>query len=293
MKDENPEDTVSDPARMPIYLDEAVRPLFDLHAANELQPDEWFPSNGPAQKLHRIATSMSDLEDSIESYFATSTPKKRRIRLRAMTVPLHSLCVGLVDTINAVQSEQEVHSRLPKNCMKQLTTLRSWFVDRVPFDRKGKLGKLRNKVGAHMDDSLDPAELRALAATADSTEVGEWIHVCLSVACDLLKLDAYSWAASAKNEDQVILMWQEPFMAVMRIQNNHVVGLDGVLMSPRSPKQDVLERIASLCDSSQKLFTREAKWRISGFFHDEPGQCWASSLRMTGGRGEPLPSESP
>lgn len=284
MKDENPEDKISGQTRMPIYLDEAVRPLFDLHAAEELQPDEWFPSNGPAQKLHRIATSMSDLEDVVESYFATSNPKKRRIRLRAMTVPLHSLCVGLIDTINAVQSEQRVHSRLPPNCMKKLTVLRSWFVDRVPFDRKGKLGRLRNKVGAHLDESLGPVELRELAATADSTEVGEWIHVCLSVACDLLKLDAYSWTASTKDQNQVILMWQEPFMAVMRTQDNHMIGLDELLMSSRSPKQDVFESIASLCDSSQALFTRETRWRISGFCHDQPGQGWASCLRTKGGK---------
>jgi hypothetical protein len=279
MQDDDESETIQEGGGMPIFLDNIERPILDVNSAEEHQPDEWFPANGPAQKLCRCATCLSDLEDGIESYLLTAHPKKRRIRMRMMMVPLHSLCVSLIDIINAVQSDQQIHSRLPKDCTKHLTQLRTWFVSKVPFDRKGKLGNLRNKIGAHLDQSTLPDELRKIAESADTTEIGEWIHLCLSVMCDLLKLDVYTWSASTGKEDQFILMSQEPLMAVLRTKDNHVVGLDGVLMMKRSPRNDVLERVSKLCETSQPLFTRDSAWQISGFYRDDPKFGWASSLR--------------
>ena len=67
--------------------------------------------------------------------------------------------------------------------------------------------------------------MREIARTADPTEFGEWIHACIGVICDLLKLDVYMWSASTTAEWLIITMCQEPMMAVFRVEDGKVVEL--------------------------------------------------------------------
>jgi hypothetical protein len=131
----------------PIYEDPLKRKIFDAVGGSD-QKGEWLPMNNPAKRLCKCLEGLRDIEESVEHYNTAQAVKKRRRRLRGIVVPLHSLCVSVVDLINGIQSEKNVHQLLPQNCTTQLTQLRERFETLVPFRGKGKLAILRNKVSA-------------------------------------------------------------------------------------------------------------------------------------------------
>lgn len=264
---------------MPIYLDQMDRRVVDFNDDDSLQPAEWHPMNTAATRLCRCHVALGDVQEAVEHYLSTADPKKRRRRIRAVSIPLHNLCEGIIDTINAIQSDQSIHDRLPPDATKQLSELRTRFVSLVPFDRKGKLGIIRNRISAHLDKSEFPSDMREIVRSADPTEFGEWIHCCVGLMCDLLKLDAYRWTATTQKKDTIITMFQEPIMAVLRVEDGKVVEFAGALLRKRSPKHDIFEAASSLCESSQQLFERHSSLRISGFREDDPKDGWARMLR--------------
>ncbi len=201
-------------------------------------------------------------------------------RVIEIAVPMHSLCVGLVDLINIIQSDTQVHSRLPSGATSLLNPLRSRMVTLVPFDRNGKLGILRNKLVAHYDKDFLPSEMRHLDSQTDPTEMGEWIHISLSVLCDLLKLDAYMWTAVGPRPDTSIVMCQEPVMTVFRREEERLVEIEGFYASKMSPRKMVFVHIEKVSKLSQKLFERHSRYRIGGFTPDSP-QDWARTLSTT------------
>lgn len=265
--------------RIPIYLDTLDRGVVDFNHEEGQIGQEWHPMNGAASQLCRCHVALGDLEEAIEHCLATKDQKKRRRRLRAASVPLHNLCVGIIDTINAVQSDSKRHSHLPATAPKDLTSMRSWFVSHVPFDRKGKLGILRNRVSAHLDDGESPSEMRQIAKSVDGTEFGEWVNICVAVLCDLLKLDAYMWNTDGPAEGLITIMCQDPFMTVLRIEDQRAVAIEDLLVAKRSPKMDISERVQSVCALAQRLFERKSQFAIRGFYVDDAKQGWSTTLR--------------
>lgn len=268
---------------VPIYRDPVRRTLVDT-ASESYDPNEWHPMNGPANKLLKCHEALQDILENLETYLATDSVKKRRRRLRSMFVPLHSLCVALVDLINQIQSDHQMHDRLPANATKNLTLLRSRFVELVPFSRDGKLGKLRNKISAHYEKTMTPGDMRNLYQETDSTEVGEWLHLGLSTLCDLLKLDAYMWTASGPEPDTSIIMCQEPLMSCIRVKDSQITGIEGFFMQSESPRDHVFSLVIEIAEVSQPLFQRHCKFRINRFKKDSEGASWAQTLENTHGK---------
>lgn len=271
---------------IPVYLDPFDRGVVDFNHEGVQIGREWHPMNKAASQLCRCYVALGDLEEAIEHCLSTKDQKKRRRRLRAASVPLHNLCVAIVDAINAIQSDSTRHSHLPVTAPKDLTAMRSRFVHLVPFDRKGKLGILRNRISAHLDSGESPSEMREIAKSVDGTEFGEWINICAATLCDLLKLDAYMWTTDGPQEGLTTIMCQEPIMTVLRIEEQRAVGIEGFFASKRSPKHDVLNRIQILCSLAQNLFERRSRFEIRGFYEDDAKRGWSSLLRdlpaMTG-----------
>ena len=261
---------------IPIYLDPLDRKLVDS-TGEVAGPDEWHPSNPAADRLLKCREALHDIQEVLESYRLAKASSKKRRRLRALFVPLHSLSVGIIDLMNQIQSDKTFHDRIPDGATSTITKLRTYFVEHVPFDRKGKLGRLRNKLAAHYETSMSPAEMRDLLNSTDSTEVGEWFHISLGVLCDLIKLDAYSWYAEGPEEGMTTTMCQEPLVSVWRVEDSKMVGLEGMFMCKESPKKSYVEQLQEVAEISQCLFERPCKYRIDGFYQDS-GKDWARSL---------------
>ena len=261
---------------IPIYFDHVDRKLVD--ATSEIDaPEEWHPMNQAADRLLKCREALHDIDEIIESYSNVKASAKKRRRLRAIFVPLHSLCVNLVELLNQIQSDKRVHDRLPVNTGATVAKLRTYFVTHVPFDRKGKLGLLRNRVSAHYESSMSPAAMRDLLNSTDSTEVGEWLHIAIGVLCDTLKLDAYMWTADGPQANSVTMMCQEPIVSVFRIEDSKISGIGGFYLCKTSPRTMLFEDVQRVTESSQCLFERVCRYRISGFVED-CREDWARTL---------------
>jgi|ERR1035437_6619009 hypothetical protein len=270
----------------PIYEDPVKRKIFDA-TGDEDQKGEWQPMNSPAEWLCKCIEGLKDIQDAIEHFNAVQAPKKQRRRLRGVFVPLHALCVSIVDLIHSIQAEKSVHTSLPENCSPQLTQLRERFEGLVPFKSKGKLAMLRNKVSAaHYDKDLSPAEMRELIKSVTSSEIGEWINICLGVLSDLLKLNAYRWSVEAPADNTAVIFCETdiPIMSVVDvdIQQKRITGLRGMYLTT-SPRVIIFETIKELVKSTDTLFADGVKYsfRIRGFNEDPPGVGWSAILRST------------
>lgn len=253
---------------IPVYLDPIDRNLVD--PTSEISdPKEWHPSNNAADRLLKCREALNDIQEVLESFNAAKASTKKRRRLRAIFVPLHSLCINLIELLNQIQSDKSIHDRLPPNTTSTITKLRSYYVSAVPFDRKGKLGLLRNRVSAHYDSSMSPSEMRDLLNSTDSTEIGEWLHISIGVLCDVLKLDAFMWNASGPSDDTVTTMCQEPLVSVLRVKDSTVVGFDGFFLCKKSPRMMVFDQIKEVASLSQSLFERQTQYQIGGFKPDD------------------------
>jgi hypothetical protein len=271
---------------MPIYEDPVKRKIFDV-TGDEEQKGEWQPMNSPAEWLCKCIEGLKDIQSAIEHFNAVKTPKKQRRRLRGIFVPLHALCVSINDLIKSVQAEKSVHTGLPNDSVAQLTLLREKFEGLVPFKSKGKLAMLRNKVSAaHYDKDLSPAEMRELIKSVTSSEIGEWINICLGVLSDLLKLNAYRWSVEAPANNTAVIFCETdiPIMSVVDvdIQQKRITGLRGMYLTT-SPRVIIFETIKELVKSTDTLFEDGAKYkfRITGFNEDPPGVGWSAILRST------------
>jgi len=189
--------------------------------------------------------------------------------------------------INSIQAEKSVHSRLPPNCTADLTQLREKFEALIPFRNKGKLAVLRNKGStAHYDRDLSPEEMRELIKNVSSTEVGEWINICLGTLSDLLKLNAYKWSVEAPAENTAVIYCEDsvPIMSVVDvdIQQRRITGLRGIYLTT-SPRVIIFETIKELIDAADTLFEEGSKYqfRINGIHEDPPDVNWSKILRST------------
>ena len=270
----------------PVYVDPVDRKIVDA-TGDEDQKGEWLPMNKPAEILCKCLEGLRDIQEAIEQFNSVQAPKKRRRRLRGVFVPLHSLCICIVDLMNIIQSEKSVHPRLPMNCTAQLTELQERFKKLVPFGWKEKLGILRNKVSAaHYDKDLSPAETRELLKNVTSEEVGEWINICLATLCDLLKLNVYDWSTEAPAENTAVILCERPIpiMSVVEVdvQKHRITGFKSINLTT-SPRVIIFETVMEVTKSTDTLFDAGSKsqFRINGYSEDSPGVGWSAVLRST------------
>jgi hypothetical protein len=186
--------------------------------------------------------------------------------------------VCTVGLLNAIMSERQFRERLPEHCGRDANKLASFLREHVPFEKKGKLALLRNKVAAHYDVDMTPFEMRALNQSVELTEVAEWISVALAVICDAAKLNVFTWSGRGYSENSVMLMCTEPLMTDFQTKDGQIVGINGCYIS-ESPKWQIYSAIKRVWTLSDQMFERHSRWRIRGFVEDTPDQHWSKILR--------------
>ena len=266
-----------------LYIDTLDRKIVDM-AGDEDQKGEWQPVNNPAAKLCKCIEGLRDIQETIEQVNSVQAPKKRRRRLRGISVPLHALCIATRQLIESIKAETSIHALLPEDCTLQLTRLQERFGTLVPFGSKEKLGLLRNKVGAHYDKDMSPAEMRDLVKSLTSSEIGGWINNCLATLCDLLKLNAYKWSTEAPDAYSAVILCEQPtpVMSIVEVdlQQGRITGFRGSFLT-KSPRTVIFETIIKeVAKSADTLFVDGSNRgsRISGFHEDLPGVGWSAVL---------------
>lgn len=262
-------------AGLPIYADQ-VRRLVD--AATELQPQNWQPANFAAQKLFRCIECLRDIEVILKSASRAINPVKRRRKLKIMLTPLHSLAEASRDLLNDLETNPATVCRLPQGVRDLLPHMRSQLLRNVPIGKGGLLSTARNKISAHIDSDLSSDEMRTLLSQAEPAQIGLWLHTCVAIIADLIKVPVFFWSCDSDREDEIRILFNEPFVITLGLapdgKVNRLLGADFI---PEPPRYGVFQLLKRIISSSKWLFGPRDP-RITGFTEDKPGSSWPKSL---------------
>lgn len=262
-------------AGMPIYADQ-VRQLMD--SATELQPHNWHPANVAAEKLFRCVESLRDIDELLKSAGRSKSVTKRRRKLKIMLTPLHSLAESIRNLLDDLECNPDSVCRLPPGARELLPHMRSELLRNVAIGRGGLLSTTRNKISAHIDKDLSSEEMRELLAQAEPAQVGFWLHACVSVFSDLIKLPVFFWSCDAEHKDAVRILFSEPFVVTLGIDpNGKVNSLLNIHLITQPPRYDIFRLLMKVVSNSKWMFGPSDQ-RITRFVEDGPGTPWAKSL---------------
>ena len=241
---------------LPVYIDKTNRDLADS-TENIIDVDCWYPGNKPAEKIWRCVESLRDLDDILETiqYLKNATKKKRR--LKQIATPLHSLIININQLLNDVTSNAETKKRMTEEEIKDFNRIKQEYENYVPFKGNQTLGKIRNKLSAHVDKKITPHEAASLINNVDSSDFGKWLHASIHVFTDLLNLNIYNWSCKSPSEEYIRIMSNEPFIVTFKIsENNELKALAGVDIAKESPKEPMARLIESIVVKSQWMFKK-------------------------------------
>ena len=241
----------------------------------------WLPGNQTAEKLWRCVECFRDLQTFLEDAPQLKEAAKRR-RLKTLLTPLHSLAIGILDLLKECELNPETAKKI-QNEAELVSRLRKLFLAQVPIgkDEANKdrlLSKLRHTTSAHIDKSLSADEARQLIANLKSHEVGLWLHVCITVFADLLKLPIYFWTCKSEKPDVFHIMMCEPFLISMRIKDEESLEIVDTHIMKKSSRKEITEIVFSVIEHSRWMF-RPGDKQIQKISYDKDGDSWAQSLK--------------
>lgn len=259
----------------PVYADQ-IRQLSDI--AKGCQPQAWKPANATAKKLFRCVECLRDIEILLQTAGRSKNTVKQRRKLKILHTPLHSLVEAIRDLANDLENNPDTVRRLPDGAREIIPQLRSQLLQISTIEKGGLLSMTRDKIAAHVDRELSTEEMQILLSHADSSQMGLWIHTCVGILCDFVKLPVYFWSCEPDGGGSVRILFVEPFVVTLGLDSSGKANcmLD-VHMVPRPPRYEVTKLLMHVVKCSKWMFKLKGS-HIMKFVMDEPGDSWAKSL---------------
>lgn len=239
---------------MPIYEDEYVRSVADSLDEDE-ESNAWYPANNMAIKLWQCLEALRDIEVALESASSQKNSTKRKRQLKQFSVQLHSFATAVARLCDQIIGDDDARRWLEKGVAKQISAIKSEFLELAPIDHNSDLSILRNRMGGHIDRDLVPWGAREILSRNVLSNLGKWLHVCLHVMLDLLKLDVYSWSVRS-TPGYFRLMAIEPFLLTFEVDAG-IKSLVAVHVARRSPRNAIADVIESVVRKSQWMFSSD------------------------------------
>jgi hypothetical protein len=267
----------------PIYAD-VIRKIADV--AKEYDPHAWQPANTPAKKLFRCIESLRDLDSLLLDAGRAKSKDKVRRKLKILHTPLHSLVEAARDLANDLENNPETVRMLPENARQIIPKIRSQLIHISTIETGGALSTIRDKISAHVDKELTLEQMHHLLDHAQPSQVGLWVHTCISVLSDFIKLPVYFWACHPNGNGSVRIMFKEPFVVTLELDSKrNVTRLLDVQMMPAPPRYELMILFKKIVKRSKWMFSLSDA-RIINFSEDQDDEPWAKSLewlpRMSG-----------
>ena len=267
---------MSEQKGMPIYSD-IERQLTDTIKFDN-EDHAWIPGNQAAHKLFRCVECIRDIKGILEAAGATADVDKRRRLTKNLYTPLKSFVDCLFDLLNECESNPETVKKMPEGGTKLIPQLKHLLNQHLPIGKNGLLSSLRDKTAAHVDGSLWASEARALQKKAALHEVGFWLHISITVFCDLLKLPIYFWSCPSELPDVIRIMMCEPFLVSMKVgEDGRIKELVATHMAT-SPRKEIGDLVLATIEQSRWMFRPQDR-QIKSLYFDQHGDSWAQSLK--------------
>lgn len=255
------------PKGLPIYEDDRARGVVDS-LEDDAKCDAWYPSNTAALKLWHCLEALRDIELILADASAQKNANKRKRQLKMFSVQLVSLACAVVQLCDLIVGDKSLHKDLPPQSSGEVASIKKELLGLVPIDWNGDLATIRNKLGGHIDAKLWPWQTAELMSRADISSFGRWLHVCVHVILDLMKLDIYAWTCSSGKKDLIRIMSNEPYLVTFAVKDGELHSLVGLHLSKRSPRESIVDVIRSVVANSQWMF-RSGERRIASLHVDD------------------------
>ena len=216
---------------MPIYLDPKERKFasFDSRA----ESSTWYPSNRAAHKLWRSVEALRDLKLVLKLIGENPTDSKRN--LKVATTQLHTFATTVHDLGNYFASDESLKNEFSKEDLSLINIVNKDLSRNVPVRKNSDFDKLRNKLSAHIDAELHPAETRKLAEPLTPSSFYAWLTHSIKGLIELLNLDMYHWTCESTVPNSISIMCTEPFVLTLTFPPNpRIVSLNIANGSPRN-----------------------------------------------------------
>jgi hypothetical protein len=134
--------------------------------------------------------------------------------------------------------------------------MRAQLLRNVSIGKGGLLATTRNKISAHIDRDLSSDEMRMLLSQAEPAQIGFWLHNCVAIIADLIKVPAFFWSCDSDQKGTIRILFNEPFVITLGVgPDGKVNSLIAVHFIPRPPRRDVLEILMRVVGSSKSLLS--------------------------------------
>jgi len=258
-----------------VYFDQD-RQLTDV--ATENRPETWKPANVAAQKLFRCIESLRDIEVLLPSAGRSKNKTKQRRQLKILHTPLHSLVEAIRDLANDLENNPDTVCRLPDGARQLIPQMKSQLLQISTIAKGGLLSLTRNKIAAHVDTGLSAEEMQILLSKADAPQIGLWLHTCVAVLADFIKLPVYFWSCECR-EHSVRILFNEPFVVTLGFDpSGRPNRLIDIHIPPQPPRREVAELMVKVVNVSKWMFGSRSV-RVAHFEEDKPEDPLAKSLR--------------
>lgn len=246
----------SDQKGMPIYLDPISRKIVTAGESDE-GAITWYPSSPTSKRLWACFEIILDINGLLEDV-ATKNSGKRKRRAKVIAGQVHSLAKAINELCKTIIGDQSTRKHIGKEDVKQVQKIHEDFSKFVPFEWGSELTNYRNKLTAHFDDNFWPKDASELINSVPAYKIGYWLHICLHVVLDLIKLDIYSWSCDSTHEGYVQFITNEPYIVTLKLdkETGSASSLTGLDIANESPKQTVQEGIEKTIELSQWLFKK-------------------------------------
>ncbi len=223
---------------------------------------------------------LRDIEVLLKSAGRSRNQVKRRRKLKIVLTHLHSLAEASRDLLSDLECNPDTVRRLPQGVRELLPHMRAQLLRNVSIGKGGLLTTARNKISAHIDRDLSSDEMRMLLSQAEPAQIGFWLHNCVAIIADLIKVPAFFWSCDSDQKGTIRILFNEPFVITLGVgPDGKVNSLIGVHFIPRPPRRDVLEMLMRVVGSSKWMFGPKDP-RIVDFTEDKPGSLWPKSLEF-------------
>ncbi|MEQ1535547.1 MAG: hypothetical protein ABL923_06685 [Burkholderiaceae bacterium] len=238
---------------MPIYQDEHARDIVDSLEEGQNSSD-WYPSNAASLKLWHCLEALRDIEVALGSALNQKSITKRKRQMKMFSVQLVSFATAVVQLCDTLVGDKNASQWLKDGTTKEITKVKQGFLSVIPLEPKGDLSILRNKLGAHIDKSIQPSEAGEILSRATLSNLGKWLHICLHVLLDLIKLDIYSWSLRSNLDGCIRLMTNEPYIVTFRMESDGPKSIVALHLSQKSPKMTIVSVVENVIRDSQWIF---------------------------------------
>lgn len=230
---------------MPIYLD----PIERQFASFDSQEDSptWYPSNRAAHKLWRAVEALRDLKLILDLIGSCPVDSKRNLKIAA--TQLHTLATTVHDLGSHFASDESLKNDLSREDISVIKKVNKDLARDVPIRRNSEFDKLRNKLSAHIDAELHPAETRKIAEPLTPSSFYKWLTHSIKGLVELLNLDLYHWTCESKVPNSMSIMCTEPFVLTLTFPPEpRIVSLNIAKDSPRNEVPGLCADVLTLAD---------------------------------------------